>query len=63
MEDLIMTPRMRAQINRKIDHKLDIEETILEVVQDCANIAYETCQDMEEAEHLAQTICELWGVK
>ena len=56
-----LNPRVRALIHRKIDEKLDIEETILEVVRDCANLAYELSDDIEEGERIAKQICDLWG--
>ena len=53
---------MNQRIKDLIDQNLDPEALIKLVAQDCANIAYETAEDMEEAEHLAKTICDCYDV-
>ena len=53
-----MTDRMKDILSKNLPQ----EELIKLVVLDCANLAYELSDDMEQGENLAKSICEAFGI-
>ena len=53
-----MSDRMKDLLSKNLPQ----EELITLVVLQCANIAYELSDDMEEGERLAKQICDTFGV-
>ena len=53
---------MNQRMKDLLSQNLPPEELIRHVVQDCANLAYQLCDDDEEGESLAKQICEAYGI-